>query len=364
MWLSASEALRRLKSKPQSLYASVSRGRVRAKPDPADQRRSLYFAEDVDRLAARAHGRRPAVAVAAEAVSWGDPVMPTAISTVRNGRLIYRGIDAGTLAKEAALEDAAALLWERQRVDLPREAVVGMPSTQSLFAELARRAAGPEGDRWTRPEDVLAVVAAALAGAGDAPLHDRLARRWTCPAAADALRRAMVLLADHELNASTFAARIAASTGASAWAGLLAGLATLSGPRHGTASREIGALVEDLGDSADAEAALRDWLGEGRRLPGFGHPLYPDGDMRATELLAAFEVPRAFRRVAAAAEVVAGEAANVDFALSALASHFALPADAPFSVFALARSVGWLAHMDEQVAQGRLIRPRAQYVGR
>ena len=82
MWLTADEALARLGSKPQSLYANVSRGRIRAKPDPADKRRSLYQSEDVDRLAARARGRRSAQAVASGTMNWGEPVLPSAISTV------------------------------------------------------------------------------------------------------------------------------------------------------------------------------------------------------------------------------------------------------------------------------------------
>ena len=80
MWLHAEEALKRLGSKPQSLYASVSRGRIRARPDPADSRRSLYHEEDVDRLAVRARGRRSSASVAAQAISWGEPVLPSSVS--------------------------------------------------------------------------------------------------------------------------------------------------------------------------------------------------------------------------------------------------------------------------------------------
>ena len=104
MWLRAEEALSRLGSKPQSLYASVSRGRIRAKPDPADSRRSLYSAVDVDRLALRARGRRSSATVAAEAISWGEPVLSSAVSTVSGGRLYYGGVDAAHLAETATLE--------------------------------------------------------------------------------------------------------------------------------------------------------------------------------------------------------------------------------------------------------------------
>ena len=371
MWMTAEEALRRLKSKPQSLYANVSRGRVRAKPDPSDQRRSLYYAEDVERLAARAHGRRPARAVAAEAVNWGEPVLASAISTVRAGRLFYRGTDAAELSHTATLEGVAALLWERPEVAVESLETAASPSVKTLFVRLASAAAtepaaaGQGGMRLEETaEAVLQVIADALCGPGSGTVDRRLAARWAHPDAADAVRRALVLLADHELNASTFAARVAVSTGASLWAGALAGLAALTGPRHGTAAREVRALAEDIGrDGRGPEAALREWLDEGRRVPGLGHPLYPKGDIRARALLEGFEPLPEFADFAGAAEAVTGEAPNIDFALAALAARYELPDEAPLTLFALGRSVGWLAHMMEQIRSGQLIRPRARYVG-
>lgn len=369
MWMSADEALRRLRCKPQSLYANVSRGRIRAKPDPDDQRRSLYLADDVERLAARAHGRRPAQLVAAEAVNWGEPVLASAISTVADGRLSFRGRDAAVLSQTAGLADVAAQLWGVEAVHPGNQHIAASPSIQTLFLELARRAAsepplaGQGGlGLLASAQEVLGCVAVSLTGAGVEPVDMRLARLWQRAGAADAMRRALVLLADHELNASTFAARVAVSTGASLWAGTLAGLCTLTGPRHGTGAREVAALVDDLAGS-DLESALRDWLGEGRQLPGMGHRLYPEGDIRARTLLASFEVPPAYVAFCRAAKTVTGELPNVDFALAALGAGYDLPPTAPMTLFALGRSVGWLAHMIEQIGSGKLIRPRARYIG-
>jgi citrate synthase len=372
MWLSATEALARLGSKPQSLYASVSRGRIRAKPDPADTRRSLYREEDVDRLASRARGRRSSSTVASEAISWGDPVLPSAISTVSGGRLYYRGLDAVELASAALLEEVATLLWDGTwslSASVPGPAAA--TPIAGAFATLAERAAvgvpssglGPWQLR-SEAASVLGGIADAMLGAGAGPLHVRLAESLGRPAAADVLRRAMALLADHELNASTFAARVAVSTGASLSAGALAGLAAFTGPRHGTAAAAVLALALDIGAHADRPGdGLREWLGEGRVIPGFGHRLYPRGDIRAEALLAAIEVPPAFATLALAAEDLLGDRPNVDFALAALTACYDLPPHAPATIFALARSVGWLAHMLEQVASGQLIRPRARYVG-
>src|ERR1700723_3130394 len=88
-WLTAEQALKFLGVRPQTLYANVSRGRIRAKPDPADPRRSLYNSEDVKRLASRHRGRRTVAAIATGTIGWGDPVLPSGISTVAGGRLWY-----------------------------------------------------------------------------------------------------------------------------------------------------------------------------------------------------------------------------------------------------------------------------------
>lgn len=369
-WLTASEALTLLGTQPQTLYANVSRGRIKARRDPADSRKSLYRGDDVRRLAQRAVGRRRQDAVAAQAMQWGEPVLRTSISTVADGHLLYRGQDAVELAETATLEDVAELLWQAP-CEMPTQ--VPVPDGNGLagaFVALARRAA-EAAPAIRSPTSlmrdanlILGTLAAALAGDADAPLHLRLAWHWRCPDAADIIRRALVLLADHELNASTFAARVTVSTGASLWSGTLAGLATLNGPRHGLASREVTALAEDIGHaSGSSEMALLDWLGEGRHVPGMGHQLYPEGDVRALALLDQFELPSHFAALQVAAESITGDTVNVDFALAALVSAYNLPSDAPLTLFALARSVGWLAHMLEQIASGQIIRPRAQYVG-
>ncbi len=369
MWLTAKQALARLKAKPQSLYASVSRGRIRAKPDPADSRRSLYNSEDVERLATRARGRRSSATVAAEAISWGDPVLASSLTTIAGGRLYYRGVDAVGLSETAELETVAGLLWgEAPEVGPGRADDIGWEAALVAVAHLAARMpptpARPVTALRVDAAEILTQLTASLIGPGQWPLHLRLATHWRVPEASDLLRRALVLLADHELNASTFAARVTVSTGASLAAGTLAGLAALGGPRHGRAAAEVAALAEDIGTlGGDATMALRDWLGEGRGVPGFGHRLYPEGDIRAHALLAQFDVPPEYRVLQRAAAEVVGEPPNVDFALAAITAHFGLPGAAPTMLFALSRAVGWLAHMLEQATSGTPIRPRARYTG-
>jgi len=372
-WLTAEEALQALKTKPQTLYANVSRGRIRAKADPADPRRSLYQAADVQRLAERHAGRRKAETVAAETIRWGDPVLSSAISTVIGGRLFYRGRDVAHLAETATLEETAAQLWNgAEALSCSLGAVAGnaSPSLQAAFLALAGRVTSDlpslgRSQAALRREacGVLSTVADALvSGPSDRPLHLRLAASWDRPDAADCLRRALVLLADHELNASAFTARVTASAGAALSAAVLSGLATLTGPLHGAAWQGVDALIETAA-TLGAEQAIRRTLAQGNRLPAFGHPLYPDGDIRALALLSRFDLPPVFAEVRQTGEAMVGERVNIDFTLAAMAAAFDLPKEAPIIVFSLARSTGWLAHAMEQIESGQLIRPRARYTG-
>jgi citrate synthase len=380
-WLTAEQALKFLGVRAQTLYANVSRGKIRARPDPDDSRRSLYNGADVARLAGRRAGRRSADTVAAQAIGWGDPILASAISTVADGRLWYRGVDAVELSKRTTLEEVAGILWQAQTA--PRR--TGRPPVRSTKSNLAtpplKRLLIAVSERTVSDPPLLGrspvilkseaqvllstLLAAALGdvGAGaDFSAHARIAAAWRKPGANDILRRALVLLADHELNASTFAVRVAASTGAALSACLLAGLATLSGPLHGGAARALQSLLHAVRQRG-ANEAVREWLARGEMLPAFGHPLYPHGDPRAAALMHHFKLSAMFADIRQAAEDLTGDPPNVDFALAALADSYALPREAPFVIFALSRSVGWMAHALEQTATGQLIRPRARYVG-
>ncbi|WP_354066417.1 citrate synthase [Devosia sp. 2618] len=370
-WMTANEALTLLGTQPQTLYANVSRGRIKAKPDPADSRRSLYRGDDVRRLAQRGAGRRKQETIAAEAIRWGEPVLTSSISTIVDAHLLYRGHDAAELAETYTLEHLAGLLWETSAVELRDGPIEGPGSIRAGLVALAERAATDwttlgrsESVLKTEANSVLSTVSMALIGAHSetGPLHIRLASAWDCPDATDLLRRTLVLLADHELNASTFAARVTASTGASLAAATLSGLAALTGPLHGRASIAALQLSEEA-KTLGAEAAVLARLGQGRHITAFGHQLYDDGDARANALFDHFEMPQHFAELRAAAERITGARANIDFALAAITRAHNLPEDAPMILFALGRSVGWLAHALEQVTSGELIRPRARYVG-
>jgi citrate synthase len=376
-WITAEEAMSRLRVRPQTLYAYVSRGRVRAAPDPEEPRRSRYRASDILTLTQRKARGRKAADIALDAIAWGEPVLESAITTVKDGRLYYRGQDAVRLSRTATLEEVGRLL--RGGLGLPpgeAEGPIAGPSAAArAFSAFAVRASSDPAAQGRSPDDLaneaaelLDLMAAAVVGREDplareeetGAIHERLGRAWRAPREGwDAIRRALVLLADHELNASAFTARVAASTGASLAAAVLAGLCALSGPRHGGMSRRVEAYVRDA-----ARLGWRNALADrARPPPGFGHELYPDGDPRAETLLSAMTAPAPLAELREEIEAETGQKANVDFALVALRQSLGLPAEAPFALFAVARTAGWLAHAMEQTASGRLIRPRARYVG-
>lgn len=384
-WISTKQALAALGIKPQSLYANVSRGRIRAKTDPRDSRRSLYHRHDVEQVAKSRAGRQSLNSVAAETIRWGAPVLSSSITAVLDESLYYRGQSALTLATHATYEQVCECLWQAQDVRFESGAAAVAPEqdasaliqagqsglTRALLAlaQLAGQAPPSMGrsGRVLTDEAMLLIHRAtnALMGLSDSDdnaLHIRLAEAWSKPQAAQSIRCALVLLADHELNASTFACRVAISTGAPLAAGLLAGLSALMGPRHGGAANAVQSLVQTAA-KVDARQALAGWLNAGQPLPGFGHPLYSRGDPRARALLATIDLPPVFNDLQIAAEALAGELPNIDFALSAMSHAYDLPSNAPFKIFATARLAGWVAHALEQSQTGELIRPRAQYIG-
>jgi citrate synthase len=213
---------------------------------------------------------------------------------------------------------------------------------------------------------ILRLLAAAVTAepVSPLPLHEQLAAAWHVPAPRTSLiRAALVLSADHEFNASAFAARVVASTGANLYGSTVAGLAAINGPRHGGVTRQVTRLFDEFGKAGE-------FGGERRDLPGFGHPLYPDGDVRAATLFAMMReaLPRSpelalAERLAVAVEASGGPKPNIEFATVTLERALGLPHESALALFLLGRTVGWIAHALEQAAHGALIRPRARYVG-
>ena len=376
-WIALDEAKAFLGVRSQTIYAYVSRGLIEAHPDPEDIRRSLYSAENVQNLSQKKQQGRKRETLAANTLFGAEPSIPTSISTFARGRLYYRGKDAIALSENATLEDTARLLWDAEIGSGFPPANKGPrpspPERTHAFVALATATASGHSTH-ARIAKVLHDEAATLVGLlastfgaenqPDMLIHQRLALGWGKKKdIADILRRAMVLLADHELTSSSFAARIAASTGASLPACLLTGLATFTGPLHGDASSRVRALLDEV-ERSNAEQVVNRYLSSAIPIPGFGHHLYPDGDPRAVALMAAFNPPDEIAKFIEKVIALTGLHPNIDAVLAALVTRYRLPGDAAFALFAIARSVGLLAHSMEQINVGKVIRPRGRYEGR
>jgi citrate synthase len=356
---SAEEASSRLGISRASLYAYVSRGLIRSFSSPHDPRQRLYAVDDVEALAERkARFRRPAVA-AATALDWGLPVLETGITQIRDGRLFYREQDAIALARTATLEDVAHLLigaLDTETFNRPSRmpaSLSGAASGPHDFVAQAIRLLCEPAARETRAVEVAAILrltAAAASGSdpGSEPIHRHLALAWKAPSqAAEAIRRALVLCADHELSSSAFAVRVTASTGASLRHAVIAGLAALSGPYHGGITERVRAFLNSPATAPQ---------------PSVRHRLYPEGDPRGRALLE--NVPL-LASDATTLRIIAGASGgspSIDVALVMVERAYGLPVGAAFTLFAIARTAGWLAHAIEQRSQATLIRPRARYV--
>jgi citrate synthase len=400
--MTAAEAAKRLGIKQATLYAYVSRGvltRARGGDKGGGGRGSLFDSAEVERLARRGRPRRPA--------GVADITVESQITEITADHLRYRGHDAVELTSRS-LEEVAELLWTGELPSGPGQ--LWRASHTALTVGQTAQAALPEG---TLPLERLQVIVPAMAATDPLRLHlepnavmaagraivagmvDCLppqaartgmsiaARLWSrlcptpspagrhpAPALLRALSAALVLVADHELAASTLAARAAASVRADPYAVVATGLGAVGGALHGGSSLGAEALLAAAdGSAAAVPRVVGELLRRGERVPGFGHFIYRSGDPRSIALLGL--VRRAAPKSAqlAVAEAVLAEVRrkslpepNIDFALATLARVAGMITGASEAMFAVARATGWIAHAMEAYTTAP-IRPRAIYTG-
>ena len=425
-WIGAAEAAQRLGVKQATLYAYVSRGMLTRRRGE-DGRSSLFEADEVARLNEKGQPRR--------AAGTGDFVIESGLTEVADGKFRYRGMEVTKLALWRPFEEVAGWLWtgsfskpgDRHPLEPgglgDRRPPEKDPATQpwqatpeALAAGAGAQAALPDG---TLPLERLRVIVPAMAATDMLRLHldppaviaagrniiagmvdclpdrsagasasasgpSRLAeggiagRFWyrICPKRPDpgllgALRAAMALLADHELAASTFAARMAASVRADPYAVVATGLGALGSNRQcGGASLGAETMLSAIRDPADAVRAVGDLLRRGERIPGFGGGSGCDPDPRAKALLDLVKkaAPRSTRYAVAAAVLDetrrrALPEPDVDFALAVLVNTAGMISGAGEAIFAVARAAGWIAHAMEEYAKNVPLRPRTVYIG-
>lgn len=376
-WIPRAEALSLLGVKTQTLYAYVSRGRITARPDPADPRRSLYAAADVARLKGAGGGEAPGVVIPFEPPAVkGEALLQSTVSLISDGRLYYRGRDVADWAQGATVEETARLLWDAGETNpfaglgVRVDSAGGASHRARLFAALARRAEEDPSSTGRTPEALKIEAASVMneaidAVAGPGPrlfFHQRLARGWKMLERDSVhLRRALVLAADLDLDPAVIATRAAAGGGASPAGAAFAGLTTAAGsPTARTLTRAIAYVTEARRDPAGA--AQRRMAAEGA-IPGLGSETFPHGDPRAEALLALAELPNDLTAVIREAEAASGLRAGFPMALAVLARRLDLPRDGAAEVWLIGRLTGLLAHALDQIIDGSPIRARLRYVG-
>jgi citrate synthase len=344
----------------------------------------------------------------------------SAISSIVGSRLTYRGIAIDELVENSTFEEVAYLLWYgelptregladfcrqlSQHRDLPGDvldqlrngspdasAMGTLRTAMSLLATSDPRAdvgsSEANGEIAVRLlaafPTVVATIARFRAGldpvAPDPDLDEAanflymVRGRRPERSHAQIMDQVLVLHADHELNASTFAARVAASTLADLYSAVIAGICTLTGPLHGGATEAVQRMLRGIESVDDVPGWVRGTLERGERVMGFGHRVYKEGDPRAHRL----------KRMAAELAEETGERRwydvsvrieeemrakrrllpNVDFYSASVYTYLDIPAPLFTPIFAMSRVAGWIAHVLEQYSDNRLIRPRAEYIG-
>jgi citrate synthase len=421
--LSAREAAEHLGVKMSTLYAYVSRGWLKSYRRKVG-RQALYRRSEIESLrgvVTPERGRRGRSLP--EASSWvtvaqpprGEGTQPavivaeSAVSSIIGGRLVYRGYVIEEIAERASFEEVCLLLWQGERpapedvealrseifdARMPASAAAALAAVGLDAAPLLRltavipslgaleRSQAPRS-RMRQATLLMGVLPLALAqgkinSAADA--HGGMAARLLQIARdggcqdweVGAVERVLIASAEHELNASTFAARVVASTGADLYACTLAALCSLSGPIHGGSADRIERMFAQLATGARIDACLEGFAREQTLPPGFGHVMYPAGDPRAVLLkeVASKMARRKGRRLfetALRVEDAVWKALrlrpNLDFYLTVCVRMLDFPPGLPSAIFAIGRAAGWIAHCLEQYADNRLIRPRIRYRG-
>lgn len=410
-YLTRDEVLEILGIKPQTLYAYVSRGIIRALPRPG-RRSNLYLGDDVERIRSRGAARAGLGAIAASAMQWGEPIIATNITQITEAGPRYRNRLAVDLARSnASFETVAEFLWEGTWV----EQAHGWAAPRTPAAVISQLAKGANSSRnphvmqlmilgvgllgvshGSRRERAVSGIAQALlirqairviAGVlgflgpqrrflelrPQETIASGVARAFGLEPSIDVLRaiNAMLVLdLDHELTSSTFSARIAASVGADLHACLGAALNTHYTEITGARADKVEELFGLRRDQGAILRRVEGMLASAQRVPGFDHPFYPNGDPRAAILLAlARGLGKGKRSVVAMLGTVdqlqekLGLRPSFDLGAVAVCRALGLPPQTASGLRSLARTAGWAAHVAEQRLSASMLRPRARYVG-
>ena len=403
------EAMRLLGVRQQTLYAYVSRGWVRSIAQPG-QKEKLYLRDDLARLSMRAQARAGHGAVAASAMNWGEPIFPSSITEITAQGPAYRGQLAEQLvSRDVDFESVAELLWTGEmatkatrwpvrrplvEMDGLRHLLESLPASGNVLETFAsvvlvlgsRRGSIVErvsrGRMLPAAREVIQTLVSCCGFLG----QDRrfvpqrsgesmvsLLMRALClePTKENqtALQAILILLADHELSPGTLSARVVASAGGTLHSCLASALCATSGLEVGRIYDRVEDLLARASTTSAMVARALLLVKQGQQVPGFDHPVYPNGDPRATQLLPIARArenrspqARAVDRFIDRMQSELGMLPRQELAVVVLSRTMGLSRQLPPVLFALSRMAGWVAHVQEQRAAGTLLRPRAKYV--
>jgi citrate synthase len=405
-YMNAHEAAAELEISLTTLYAYVSRGAIRSEAISGSRRVRAYLAEDIQRLKERKEMRQHPEKVVNKAINWGEPIIDSALTLVRDDRVYYRGRDAVGLAASWQIEQVAALLWglpESENVQKVEQFFTSQKPQPELLQKMAKfreksyltnlslleqfqmvlPLLGAEDLRAYHPNQEAALAASvrliwfftcfvARVTTPQATLSETLRQAWAPhdAQAAQLLNAAMILNADNELSVSAFTARCIASTGATLYGAIYGALAAFHGINSTEKSGQMFRFVRSIDQPQQVKQILVERLKQGENIPGFDHPLFPLGDARTVMLLKLLHTQypeasgtRIVETIVTEVERMLGLYPHILLPYAALALNLNLTDEQVQALFALARCIGWIGHALEQAQSSQAIRPRARYTG-
>lgn len=385
-FISAKEATKLLGITSASLYSYVSRNKIRSIKDPSNKKSHLYNYEDIVKLLEKKK-TEGAETIAQQTLLWGLPVLESSITLIKNNMLYYRGIPITSLVNISSFEQVASLIWtgdlnQCSELFLNIESSSKIGQISNSLNDIQGFLLGIEkNDLQSLVSDnmtilgskiLLTIITAITQSKIPEPIAIKLSKFY-CPNekhASELINTALILIADHELNASSFTARVVASTGANLYQVLIAALSALSGYKHGSSALKLEIMVKELTENLAIEKNLRKRLSRGETIVGFGHTLYPEGDIRAKILFQQIEKYynetkqyQLLKAIMKKCSEITGKEPNIDFALFTLATVLNQGSEFAIFLFALGRIAGWIGQAIEEYQENRLIRPRAKYIG-
>ena len=408
-YLSREEAVQLLGIKAGTLYTYVSRGWIRSTAGP-DKKLKLYSREDIEKLRTRSHAKSGERFTANDGLRWGEPILNTSITQLTPAGPKYRNRLAVDLVRaHCSFEGVVELLWSGTWLDDPISwhfeppllngnrllsalgDLKGAADIVQTFSLLTLAAGIAEHNRAEikRGTTTLAarqLIASMVGCFGFISKHHSFSFPESANGVAEGLARALairvseenvsafnavlVLVADHEMAPPTFAARVAASSGADLYSCILTALCTHTGTRVRNACDKVEEMFADAPTDAQFRSRLKAPQKSGAKLPGFNHPLYPKGDPRARVLIELAknikDQTKHSERFYELIDFIADELhvqPSVEAGVVAICFALGLPKQSAVGLLTLGRTAGWVAHVLEQRLAGIMLRPTPRYVG-